>query len=85
MDSILPDTKMEKNAYSEEADLYIDEEMFAILRERREAALKGVSDYNPFVNRTKTSLYEKIKVRVKISRARRSCCLLSDRRMRSWG
>jgi hypothetical protein len=45
-------------------DLYIDEAMFAMLRERREEALKHISDYNPFVNRTtKTSLLEKVKVR----------------------
>jgi hypothetical protein len=45
-------------------DLYIDEALFAMLRERREEALKHISDYNPFVNRTtKTSLREKVKVR----------------------
>jgi hypothetical protein len=37
--------------------------MFALLRERREEALKHISDYNPFVNGTKSSLYEKVKVR----------------------
>lgn len=37
--------------------------MFAMLRERREEALKHISDYNPFVNRTtKTSLREKVKL-----------------------
>jgi hypothetical protein len=54
---------MKEKEASRDDDVYIDEAMFALLRERREEALKHISDYNPFVNGTKSSLYEKVKVR----------------------